>query len=109
MLEPAYKLFYFDCRNLGETARMILRYAQDVRIDLAEWPQLKSTFPFGTLPVLEEDGRQLGESCAIARYLGRKYGLGGRDEWEEAKVDELMEYQRETYELLKPYLLSAGV
>jgi glutathione S-transferase len=26
------------------------------------------------MPVLEENGQFLGESTAIARYLGRKYG-----------------------------------
>ncbi|KAI6203682.1 hypothetical protein M3Y94_00584800 [Aphelenchoides besseyi] len=110
-LQPKYKLYYFDCRNLGETARMIFHYAQvefeDVRISQSEWPEMKSKFPFGKLPVLEEDGRMLAESTTIARYLGKKFGLGGRDEWEDAKIDELLEYQAETYELLKPYYFAA--
>lgn len=58
------------------------------------------------LPVLEEDGRFLEESTAIARYLARKYGLSGQDAQEQAKVDELTDYQMDIYERLKPYYLS---
>ncbi|KAI6182142.1 Glutathione S-transferase domain containing protein [Aphelenchoides bicaudatus] len=107
----SYRLFYFDIRNLAEPSRMILHYAkvpfEDVRISFEEWPALKEKHSFRYLPVLEENGEFLGESTAIARYLARKYGLAGKDDWEQAKVDELTDYQSEIYALLKPYYLSA--
>jgi glutathione S-transferase len=73
------KLYYFDIRNLGEMIRMILEYAQvpyeDIRIAQEDWPEFKERMGFKHLPVLEEDGKYLTESTAIARYLGRKYGM----------------------------------
>jgi len=90
-----YKITYFNARGRAETARQIPAYAgvpfEDVRIDPAEWGKLKPTSPspFGQLPFLEVDGKILGQSQAINRFLGRKHGLGGADDWEAAKIDEL--------------------
>jgi glutathione S-transferase len=33
------------------------------------------------------DGRVLAQSNTIARYLAKKHGLAGQDEWEEALAD----------------------
>lgn len=43
--------------------------------------------PFGKLPILEEDGKSLTQSVAIARYLGKKAGLDGNDDWEDLQID----------------------
>lgn len=43
--------------------------------------------PFGKLPVLEENGKPLTQSTAIARYLGKKAGLAGKDDWENLQID----------------------
>jgi glutathione S-transferase len=47
--------------------------------------------PFGMLPILEIDGRPVGQSNAIARYLAKQYGLAGRDEWESLQCDMLVD------------------
>ncbi|CAI5454600.1 unnamed protein product [Caenorhabditis angaria] len=78
----------------AEPARLIFAYAgvnfTDERIEKSEWPALKSTTPHGQLPVLHVDGKQLAQSRVIERFLAKKLGLSGDNEWETAKMDELV-------------------
>lgn len=46
-----------------------------------------SATPFGHVPVLEVDGKQLSQSVTIARYLAKQHGLAGRNDWEQALAD----------------------
>ena len=39
------------------------------------WPEMKPKTPFGTVPVLEFDGKQYAQSDAILRYAGKLGGL----------------------------------
>ncbi|ODM99989.1 Glutathione S-transferase 1 [Orchesella cincta] len=88
-----YKLTYFNMKGMGEPARLIFAYAgveyEDNRIERPDWPALKKNFPWGQLPVLQVGDRILSQSNAICRYLGQKFNLNGRDDWESAKIDEL--------------------
>lgn len=43
------------------------------------------------LPVLEVDGKQIGQSNAVARYLARQYNLTGKNEWEALQCDALVD------------------
>lgn len=43
--------------------------------------------PFGKVPVLEIDGKVLNQSTAITRYLSKKAGLAGSDDWESLLID----------------------
>lgn len=89
-----YRLIYFDHRGAAEPARLLLNYVgapfEDVRVKMEDWPAMKpSMLPipkqalcrnvhlemfYGVLPVLEVNGKQLGQSFAIYRYLAGKYG-----------------------------------
>ena len=83
---PTYKLTYFNSKGGAEISRFIFAQAgveyEDVRVDHGDWPALKPTMPFGVVPVLEVDGKQLGSSMTIARYLAETYGLAGENAFE---------------------------
>jgi len=92
-----YKLYYFPVRGRGDFLRYIFEYGNipyeeiTIKFDLAEWRSTtKQKMPMGVLPVLElEDGRQLSQSLAIARYLAKKHGLLSDDDFENAFGDQL--------------------
>eukprot|EP01124_Arcella_intermedia_P024517 TRINITY_DN4148_c0_g3_i1.p1 TRINITY_DN4148_c0_g3~~TRINITY_DN4148_c0_g3_i1.p1 ORF type:complete len:201 (-),score=58.86 TRINITY_DN4148_c0_g3_i1:7-609(-) len=94
MATSTYRLHYFDGPGRAEPIRVAFRLAniafEDVRIPRADWPQKKSTFPFGTVPVLEVDGKTLGNSNSILMYVGKLAGLLPEDPFQVAKVDELL-------------------
>lgn len=102
-----YKLIYYDLPGRGEPIRWMLAYGrvpfEDYRIrevpayiapdsPRPEWTALKPNTPFGTLPVLLVEGRYLGESYAIGRYLGRTCGLAGANDWETAQADSVLTF-----------------
>jgi len=107
-----YKIYYFQSRGAGETARLILAYGgqqfEDVRLTQDEFKaNYKSKMPFGQLPVLEVDGKQLPQSFAINRYLARKYGLAGKDDFEQAQVDAFGDSIKDFIQEIMPFILTA--
>ncbi|KAJ3255366.1 hypothetical protein HK104_007153, partial [Borealophlyctis nickersoniae] len=79
----------------GEPIRLALHISSipfvDERIEWSDWPALKSSTPFGELPVLHlEDGTQIAQSQAILRYVGKLSGLYPEDRVKAAKVDQVM-------------------
>ena len=52
-----YKLLYFNGRGRAEYLRLIFAAAnqayEDSRIEMSEWPKLKSSTPFEQIPTLE--------------------------------------------------------
>ena len=104
--QQKYKLIYFDIKGKAEPIRWMFAYAnvpfEDQRIKelpyyvsadpKPEWEALKARTPFGTVPVLEVNGKLLGETQTIARYLAKPLGLSGKDDWEFAQADSIVNY-----------------
>lgn len=63
---------------------LILAYSSQNMYNITE-------MPFGLLPVLEIDGKQVAQSNAIARHLAKQYGLAGKNEWESLQCDVLVD------------------
>ncbi|KAJ0174441.1 hypothetical protein K1T71_009549 [Dendrolimus kikuchii] len=61
-------------------------------VAFAEWADFKPKTILGQLPVLEIDGKQYAQSLAIARYLGRKYGLAGDNNEEALEIDQNVDF-----------------
>ncbi|KAI1708450.1 putative glutathione S-transferase 5 [Ditylenchus destructor] len=102
-----YKLHYFDVRGMGEPIRLIFAFAnepfEDIRFTMDNWPNLKSKYKYGKVPVLEVDGKQLAQSSVIARYLAERFGIAGKNAWEKAQVHEIVDFQKDVYTELGPY------
>nr|CAD2147624.1 unnamed protein product [Meloidogyne enterolobii] len=103
-----YKLIYFDARGICEPIRLLFHYAHvpfdDVRISRKQWLALKDSTVYGKVPILEVDGKPLTYCHTIARYLARQFGLSGRDNWEQAKVDEISDFHADVAMDLQPYM-----
>ena len=91
-----YKLFYFPARGAAEPMRLLFAYKEikyeDIRLAGEEWQKEKPNMPFGVMPVLEEDGKKLGGSVVILRYLGEKYGLAGSNPWDNAYLANIADF-----------------
>ncbi|XP_067948604.1 S-crystallin SL11-like [Watersipora subatra] len=106
--KKTYTLTYFDIRGRAEPIRLLFALAgvtyNDRRIDVNEWMEMKSTTPFGQLPILEISGggfkspQKLNQSHSIMRHLAREFGLDGRSSMEKTKVDIISETMRESIE-----------
>ena len=95
---PKPKLTYFDApASRGEECRLALHVAgvdfEDDRIKRADWPALKPTTPFGSVPVLEMPGHPaLAQSNAILVLIGRLHGLHPKDVFEAARHEAMMHH-----------------
>ena len=90
------KLTYFDFDGgRGEPARLALTIGgiafEDNRIAGKDWPAFRDKTPFQAMPVLEVDGKAVSQSNAINRYVGKLAGLYPKDDWQAARVDEVMD------------------
>jgi prostaglandin-H2 D-isomerase / glutathione transferase len=94
--DPKIKLTYFDqAASRGEECRIALYLAgvdfEDRRIRREEWTALKPETPFGALPLLEVPGKPvLAQSNAILVYLGRRFDLHPKDDFEAALHEAMM-------------------
>src|SRR5262245_25884467 len=93
---PKLELMYFDVHGgRGEVARWALFIAgipfEDKRIPGANWASVKPSTPFGAMPVLKIDGKEISQSNAIIRYVGKLGKLYPDDALQAAYCDEIMD------------------
>lgn len=102
------KLTYFDFPGgRGEDCRMALVLAgvdfEDHRVKGPAWAALKPNTPFGSMPLLDLDGKPtLAQSNAILTWIGRSYQLLPTDEWEAARHLAVLEAVEDFRALLGP-------
>ncbi|GAB4813100.1 hypothetical protein N2152v2_000146 [Parachlorella kessleri] len=92
------KLFYFGIQGRAEPARLVLAAAgvafEFVSLTREESGKLKQDlahYKFGQVPRYVDDTVDLCQLLPIVRYLGRKHGLAGKTEAEQAAVEEVIE------------------
>lgn len=104
------RLIYFDAPvSRGEECRLALHLAgvdfEDVRIDRADWPQMKGKMPYGALPVLELPGHApLAQTNAILVLIGRRHGLHPSDDFEAARHEGMMQHVEDLRATVGPTL-----
>ncbi len=91
-----FKLTYFDIAGgRGESIRIAFHLGgiefEDVRLKGPQFREARQTFRFHALPVLETDGRQVTQSNAILRYVGKLAGLYPADDLQALFCDEVMD------------------
>jgi len=91
-----FKLTYFDfAGGRGQPIRLALHIGgvdfDDVRLTGAQFKELRQSFRFRALPVLEIDGRQITQSNAILRYVGKLVGLYPTDDLQALYCDEALD------------------
>lgn len=105
MSNDTFKLYYYNMRGRAEFIRLVLAAANlsydDIRFERSEWPEYKPKMVSGQIPVLEfpNGSMQLPQSITIARYIARENGLAGRDNLESAKIDAIVDTQRDFNEM----------
>ncbi|KAJ8021971.1 Glutathione S-transferase 1 [Holothuria leucospilota] len=94
-----FKLTYFDVRGRAEPIRYLFALAgveyEDKRLTSEEWKKLKPNTPFGGLPILEVDGKVLGQTQAICRHVAYMHGFFPENAWDRAQADAICEKQLE--------------
>jgi glutathione S-transferase len=104
-----YKLYYFNGRGRAEVSRLILAAAgqkyEDIRYEHDQWAAHKGEMPLGQIPVLEYNGTKLPQSLTIARFLAKQFQLAGKDNFEQAKVDAVVDTVNDTLSIfVKGYM-----
>ena len=76
---------------------------EDVRFTSEQWAEFKPKTPYGVMPVLDIDGKIVGGSMPIVRYLARQYGLDGGDDMArlilEGAADAIEDFKKKMFAL----------
>jgi len=102
----SYNLHYFPTTGRAELIRLLFTAAgqkfTDTRVTFPEWGKLKAagSTPWGSLPYLEVDGKELGQTKAIVRFVAHEHGLAGSGAFEQGLVDSVVEGTRDILDTL---------
>lgn len=104
-----YRLVYFNVRGKAEAIRALLEDQQipykEHRYTMDEWKEVKTSFPFHQLPLLEDGDLKIPQTQAILRYLARKHNLYGKNELESLRCDVFQEVILDAREELVRFFL----
>ena len=95
---PDITLYYFGVYSRAEAIRMMANKAGidyvDKYYDFEEWKNdIKANIHSGKCPAIEfPDGKIIGESVAISRFVAKKAGFYPEDPVEAAEVDMLVDF-----------------
>lgn len=96
------KLYYFNGRGLAELVRLTLsaggiEFTEEFLTEREQFLKLidDGKLLFNQVPLLEIDGKEIVQSGAIIRYLGKKIGLFGTNEDEALLIDQYYEGGRD--------------
>ena len=93
------QLLYFDIRGRAEPIRMVLFFLgvefEDRQVTQEAWQELRSSTPFGRMPVYRDGDVEIPETFAILNHLGRKHGLCGVTEHDRIRCDITIEAWRD--------------
>ena len=98
---PALKESKMFCTLLFYKRNKVFSVCLFIRISFLHCMQadiLFAALTLGQLPVLEVDGKAIGQSMTIARFLARRYNLAGKNDLEEAEADMLVDSMTDTLE-----------
>jgi len=89
------KLTYFPAKGRAEVSRVILSYSgakfTDERLTGEQFGAIKSSLPYGQIPLLNYNGKVICQSLTIARFLAAEFGLAGRNNLESAQANEIVD------------------
>ncbi|KAG0148483.1 hypothetical protein CROQUDRAFT_654758 [Cronartium quercuum f. sp. fusiforme G11] len=113
-MAPTLKLHYFDMKGRAEAIRLACTIGniefEDVRFSQDEFKsKVKSTTPFGQVPVMEIDGKIVSQGTPLLRYVAKlaNNGLYPVDAFEALKVDEYLNVLEDIQTLLRPSFFEA--
>jgi len=101
--------YFANSSSRGEECRIALHVAGidfvDNRIQFPTWSDLKPSTPFGSLPLLEIEGKPvLAQSNAILSFIGRQHDLLPKDSFEVARHEAVMAFCEEARHHITPIL-----
>jgi glutathione S-transferase len=102
---PTLKLTYFDIEGLAQASRNTLEYGdisfEDIRVSKEEFDVLKTSLPYGQVPVLtvDEDTR-IAQSKTILRYVSKLSRTYPRNALNAALIDQWTDLHSEFLSLL---------